>query len=104
MQGRIVFLAIFDCAQQRFVLEEVAVLNGFGDAGQLLIDDAAGADVGVTDLGVAHLAIRQTDIQTGGTQLGVWILSKIFIEVWCFGSMDSVAVVGVIDTETIENH
>lgn len=86
MQGRIVFLAVFDCRKQSFVFEEVAILNRFCNAGQLLINDAASADVGVSNLGVAHLTIRQTNIQTGCTQLGVRILSEIFIKVWLFAA------------------
>ena len=104
MQGRVVLLAIFDCRKQSFVFEEVAILNRFCNAGQLLINDAASADVGVSNLGVAHLTIRQANIQTGCTQLGVRILSKIFIKVWLFCSMDGISIVCMIDAETIENH
>ena len=51
-----------------------------------------------------HLTIRQANIQTGCTQLGVRILSKIFIKVWLFCSMDGISIVCMIDAETIENH
>ena len=34
-----------------------------GDARQLLHHDASGADVEMTDLGIAHLTVRQPDIE-----------------------------------------
>ncbi len=46
-------------AGQGGVFIEAAVFHGFRDAGQLLVDDAAGADVGVPDFGVAHLPFGQ---------------------------------------------
>ncbi len=51
--------------------EEAAVLDGRIDAGQILIDDPAGAQVHVADLGVAHLAIRQADVAAFGVDQGV---------------------------------
>ena len=46
--------------------------NGFGNAGQFLIDNSAGADVGVSNFRVAHLSVRQSDIHAGCTDLCVW--------------------------------
>jgi hypothetical protein len=43
------------------VLVERAILDREVDAGQILVDDPAGADVEVTDLRVALLALRQAD-------------------------------------------
>ena len=45
--------------------------DGLADARQFLHHHAAGADVQVADLGVAHLAVRQPDIAAGGVQEGV---------------------------------
>ena len=47
--------------QQGRIFIEAAVFDGGIDAGKVLIDDAAGADIHVADLGVAHLPVRQTD-------------------------------------------
>ena len=44
------------------VLEELTVADGLGHPGKVLIDDAARAQVHVTDFGVAHLPVRQADI------------------------------------------
>ena len=43
------------------VLEELAVADALVDAGEVLVDDPAGAHVHVADFGVAHLAGRQAD-------------------------------------------
>ena len=52
---------------ERFVLkkERTVSLYRLRDAGKLLINDAACADVGVADFAVAHLAVRQTDVHAG---------------------------------------
>ena len=104
MEGGAVFTAVFHRAGQRFVLEEITVLNGFGDAGQLLLDHPSGADIGVSDLGVAHLTVRQTDIQTGGSQLGVRVLCELTVEVGFMGGMDGVSIIGMVDAEAVQNH
>ena len=48
-------------AQRRGLLD-LAAGDGLADARQVLHDDAAGADVEMADLGVAHLPIRQADV------------------------------------------
>lgn len=76
MQIGAFFKAMIHSANQCFVLEEVAVLNGLGDTGQLLVYHAAGADVGMSHLGIAHLSVRKAHIKAGCADLGVWILSE----------------------------
>jgi hypothetical protein len=44
------------------VLEELAIADRFGDAGEVLIHHSSGAQVHVADFGVAHLAVRQADV------------------------------------------
>ena len=46
------------------VAREVAGRDGVVDAGEVLVDDAARADVQVADLGIAHLAVGQADMQS----------------------------------------
>ena len=99
-----VVLGVVHGLQQGLVLIHVAILGRLGDAGQLLVDDAARADVGVAYLRVAHLPVRKADIKAGSADLGVGVLGKIFVEVRLFGGMDGVAVVGVVDAETVEDH
>ena len=57
--------------QQRRVLEEAAVGDRVVDPGQVLLDDRAGAEVEVADLGVAHLAVGEADVAALGGELGV---------------------------------
>ncbi len=53
------------------LLEEVPVLDGFGDAGQFLVHDAARADIQVPHLGIAHLPLGQAYVQAGGADAGM---------------------------------
>ena len=66
---------------QNRVLEHLAVLDGLGDEGELLVHDAASAHVGVANLRVAHLALGQTDGHTGSVDGGHGIFCHQSIEV-----------------------
>ena len=46
---------------QHLVVEQRAVLDRLVDPREVLLDDRAGAEVEVADLGVAHLALGQPD-------------------------------------------
>ena len=58
------------------IFKEAAVLNGPGDSGQILINHTAAADIGVANLAVAHLAVRQSHIQPGGGEGGISALGN----------------------------
>ena len=73
------------------VLEHLAVADGLGDEGQLLVDDAARAHVGVADLGVAHLAVGQADSHAGGINGGHGVLCHQSIQMGGLGSHNGVA-------------
>ena len=62
MQRAVVLDSVVDSLVHSLVIEEVAVLDSLGDAGQLLIYYPARAHVGVADLAVAHLSVGQTDV------------------------------------------
>ena len=51
-----------------------ALLDGLGDAGEVLVDDAPGPQVHVADLGVAHLAVRQAHVAAIGVDQAVGLL------------------------------
>ena len=76
MQRRALFHAGIHGVQIGGILEEVAVGNGLGDAGQVLKHHPARADVGVANLTVAHLARGQAHVQPGGGELRVGKLLK----------------------------
>ena len=66
---------------QNRVLEHLAVLDGLGNEGELLVHDAASAHVGVANLRVAHLALGQTDGHAGSVDGGHGIFCHQSIEV-----------------------
>ena len=57
-----------DEARERRLAREFAAFDGRIDARQVLGHDAPGAQVHVTDLGVAHLARRQADLPRRGVE------------------------------------
>ena len=82
-------------ANEHVVLLHGAVEDGLGDQGQLLIDDAARADVGVADLAVAHLAVGQADRHAGGVDERVRAAGKQRVKVRLVGHGDGVALGGL---------
>ena len=73
MYSRIVFLRVLHCCEKCFVLEEVAVVDFFGDSGKFLIYDAACTHIHMTYLRITHLSIRQTYCKSAGISLNKWI-------------------------------
>ena len=57
--------------EQGFVARKAAIGNRRIDAGEILVDDAARTDVHVADFGIAHLPVRQSDMQAMGVDQGV---------------------------------
>ena len=76
---------------QHMVLEHLAVADGLGDEGELLVHDAACAHVGVADLGVAHLAIGQADSHAGSINGGHGVLFHQSIQMGGLGSHNGIA-------------
>ena len=103
VQRLAVVLGVVHGLQQGLVLIHVAVLGGLGDAGQLLVDNAARADVGVAHFAVAHLAVGQAHVHAGGANLGVGVLSEDFVHVGMLCRGNGVALGGG-DAKAIENH
>ena len=81
-------------AEERRVLEERAVLDRLVHAHQVLVEDPAGADRQVADLGVAHLAGRQADRLAGGVERRVRVLGPEPVEDGRVGELDGVARAG----------
>lgn len=67
-QGAARGLELRDQSVERRRLLDLVRRDGVSDARQVLHDDAAGADVEMADLGIAHLAVGQTDILAGGAR------------------------------------
>ena len=91
MQGTAAFFAGADGSQIGGVFKEAAVLDGPADAGQVLEDHAAGADVGVAHLAVSHLSLRQAYVQAGSLQLAEGVLGEEIVQLGGVGSLNGVA-------------
>ena len=74
------------------VFADGAILDGFGDAGELLVHDAARTDVGVAHLAVAHLAVGQANVHAGGADGGVGAGGEQTVQVGGAGGHNGVAV------------
>ena len=81
VKGGAVLFAVFHCADKGFILKKVAVLNGLCNSCQLLINNAACADVCVTDLAVAHLTVRKTDVHSGSADIGYRVFAHEAVKV-----------------------
>src|SRR5262245_31947919 len=86
--------ALSERGPQRRVLEERAVRDRAVDPLQVLVEDVAGADRQVPDLGVAHLARRQPYRLAGGLQRRVRVLAPEPVEHRRVGEVDRVAGAG----------
>ena len=65
-----------DFAHQQRVQEELAGVNQRVDARDVHADDAARAQIEVSDLAVAHLAVREADEVVAGAECGVGVLAQ----------------------------
>ena len=102
VQGAAVCLAVFHSALEGFVVKEIAVLNGLGDAGKLLIDDATRAHIGVTDLAVSHLSVGKSYCHAGRADGGVGVFRKEFVKIWLACGYNGVAV-SVLDAVAVHD-
>ena len=103
MQRAVMLDAVVDSLVHRLVIEEVAVFDSLGDARELLIHDAACAHVGVADLAVAHLTVRQTDVQAGRPDHGQGVFEEQLVKIRRARLVDGVAVLGR-DAEAVHNN
>ena len=104
MQRAVVGFCVFHGTQKRLVLKEHAVPYVLGDLDQHLIDHAAGADVGMSNLGIAHLAVRQAHVKAGSADLGEAIPGLQGIDVGSALGENGIALKIVIsNAEAIEN-
>ena len=76
---------------ERRVLVERSVANRLVHSHQVLEEDPARADRQVTDLRVAHLALRQPDRLAGRLQRRVWVLAPEPVEHRRLSELDGVA-------------
>ncbi len=99
-----VSLSVLVSADDFGVLEDAAVGTGAVNLHEVLIDDATGTDVEVTDLGVAHLSVGQTDVLTAGQQLAVRVGCIDFVEVRSWSVEDDVSLAVVANAPSVKDH
>ena len=74
------------------------------DLHQVLVHHAAGAEVHVADLGVAHLAVGQADELAAGLQVAHRILGPEGVDMRRALGKDRVGIVVAAFTPAVENH
>jgi hypothetical protein len=104
MEGAAIVDRALDRPVQRGVGRKLPVRHRQVDPGQPLIDDEAGADVGVPDLRVPHLPRRQPDVLTGGKQGRVRVVGPETVHRRRPGAEDGVSRLVAADTPAIEDH
>ncbi len=97
-------LGFGDALQQHRVAEEIAVQDRLGDAGQILVDHPAGTDVEMTDLGVAHLALRQPHRHARSSDLHMGILFQQSGQIGGDRLGNGVVLGAGVDAPAIQNH
>ena len=73
---------------------ESAILNGEIDAGELLIDDAACAEIKMSHLGVSHLALGQADLEPARLESGLGVGGVELFMHWGRGQEGSISLEG----------
>ena len=94
VKGLTLGLDIVHSLDENLVLGDGAILDGVVDARKFLEDDAAGTDVEVAHLGVAHLAVGKAHVLARSAERGVRILLVQAIKEGRLGSGDGVLAIG----------
>ena len=89
--------------RQRGIARKVAGLDGEFDPGVVLVDDAAGAYVQMSDFGVAHLSRGQAHTQFGRVDQSVREVSPQPVPVGRIGEFDRIVRRRVAVAEAIED-
>ena len=95
---------VFHRLQQGGIFKKAVIPDVLGDAGQFLINNTAGADVGVAHLAVAHLAVGQAHVLAGAIQLGVGTGFKQLIQIGGFCGGNRVGGTGRGNAPAVQNH
>ncbi len=103
MELRPIFLDVLNRFQERRILEKRAIFNGFVHTGIVLQHALARPDILMSDLGVAHLSLRQTHRLPGGFHCRVRPLACQLIDVGCPRQRNGIALFTRIDAPTVHN-
>ena len=86
------------------IVEELVVADGHVDLDQVLVDDAAGAEVHMANLGVAHLPVRQADVFAAGLQVAGRIFRTQAVDDRRALRPDGVGIIVFALAPTVEDH
>jgi hypothetical protein len=98
-----VFLAILHCFEESRIFEESAVLDGEGDAGEVLIDDATGTKGHVTHFAVPGGIPGESDGDARCLEGDHGIESAHLVESRELAFLDGVTLYGIGESPTIED-
>jgi hypothetical protein len=82
---------MLEASEDVLVLVELLLLDANVDLDDVLPDDAAGADVEVADLGVAHEPLGEADSDAVGSDAAVRVVLRDRVHVRCVRGVDRVA-------------
>ena len=105
--GRVVYqdlVKINRACKDGSILENGAVGTGAVDFHQVLVNDAASADIEVAHFGVTHLSVGQTNVFARSQQLGVRIGSVEVVHKRSWSLEDDVTFAVTANAPTVENH
>ena len=103
MKAAVAGFHLFHGIQKHRVPEQAAVRRRPGDPGQILIDNPAGADVHVADLGVSHLSRRKPHRFSGGVNGGHGVLFEYPVQVRGVRLSDGISAYLGIYAESVHN-
>ena len=85
------------------IREEAPIRDGGIDQDQVLLDHPAATQAHVSDLGVAHLSVRQADGQPGGQEGAVRKARVVLVELGRLGDGDGVVGLARIEPEAVQD-
>ena len=99
-----ILFGVFERRLHLRILHDRVVAAGAVDLHEILINHAAGADIEVSDLRVAHLSFGQADVLAVGTQLGVGIFLRHGRDIFGMHGRNHIGLVVMAVAPAVEDH
>ena len=99
-----VLFGVFERCLHLRILHDRVVAAGAVDLHEILINHAAGADIEVSDLRVAHLSFGQADVLAVGAQLGVGIFLRHGRDIFGMHGRNHIGLVVMAVAPAVEDH
>ena len=104
MHVHAVFLGVFERGFHLRVLHDRVVAAGAVDLHEVLINDAAGADIEVSHLRIAHLSVGQADVLAVGAQFGMGVFFGHGRNVFGMHGRNDVRLIVTAVSPAVEDH